>query len=467
MNQTSDVQVYRKVLNTGKSKALIAMVFNSENPLTLKQSLALANMHNEQLAMAGENYLQALINKNRAFAAFLPRISFAPVFMRQEKSALGAGNAGIAGFTPHRTTDVSVTGKLDLNPFRDLPVLKAAGYSEQMQRALLLDRRAVLMIDVAKTYFQVMHSEKQVQVLQYSIKVGQQSLRDILVKQKAGVVRSVDVFRIEDRLAKTRNSLILAKKDVKKGRAMLAFLIGVPAVNGPLTNGINVPSTNWRIKALLKPADTHRQDLIAAREQVKVAAAELKAAWGEYFPSVSLNLAYYLSRDTFPNDVDWTSLLRVNIPIFSAGLVHADVRTAYSRLRQARLAESYISRKVLKDLRVAVENLNRDREEINQVDIQVKAAQEELHQADAGLKAGLGTELEQMTAKDGLLSAEFALSTVMFNENIDYLSLLRATGMLNPDISVKLPSSEKTFHGTNAHEANLNLPRIRPENHKF
>ena len=268
------------------------------------------------------------------------------------------------------------------------------------------------------------------------------------MKQKAGVARPVDVSLTEAQLAKTRNTLIQAEDDVKNGRAMLAFLIGVPEVNGPLTDGLTVPSMDWQIEPLLKLASTHRQDLIAEHERVKVATATLEVAWGKYFPSVSLNLTHYLSRDTFPSDVDWTSLIQVNVPIFSAGLIHADVRTAYSRLRQARLSELYVQRQGLKDLQMAVENLRRDDQLIDQLDIQVKSAQEGMRQADAAFDAGLGTNLERLIAQDELLAAELAISTARFDRNVDYLRLLRVTGTLTPDISARLSSAESNFHET-------------------
>jgi outer membrane protein TolC len=440
VNQESDIQLYRDVLDAGKSEA--SDRFHPEDPLTLMDALRLANAQNEQLAMAGEDYLQTLIDKDRAFAAFLPKISLTPTFMFQGKTALAPDNPLIAEFEPVQATDLPATGNFDLHPFRDVPALQAAGNYAEMHRALLLDRQAILMLDVSRIYFQVMHSEKQVAVLRHSIDVARLRLKDILVKQQAGVARPVDVALTEAQLAKTQSRLIQAENDVKNGRAMLAFLIGVPEVKGPLTDGLIVPTTDWRIEPLQKLADANRQDLIAEHERVNVATAALEAAWGKYFPSVSLNLTYYLSRQTFPDDVDWSSLIQVNVPIFSAGLIHADVRAAYSRLRQARLAESYAQRQILKDLRTVVENLRNDDQQIDQLGIQAAAAQEGLRQADAAFNAGLGTNLERLVAQDALLSAELDLSTAQFNRNIDYLRLHRVTGALNPDLSVALPSSE-------------------------
>ena len=444
VNQPRDVQVYRQILDSGKSGQSAQV--HTGNSLTLTDALELANANNEQLAITGEHYLQALIDKDRAFAAFLPTISVTPTFIHQGQTALAADNPLISAVAPADATDVPVVGNMNLQPFHDVPALQSAGFVAQMQRAMLLDRQAILMLDVAKTYFQVLHSEKQVGVLENSIKVAQQRLKDIQMKQKTGVARQVDVSLVESQLSKTHYRLIQATDDVHNSRAMLAFLIGIPEVDGPLTDDLSVLATDWQIESLLPLADANRQDLNAERERVKAASAGLEAAWGEYFPSVSLNLTHYMSRNTFPADVDWTSLIQVNIPIFSAGLIHADVRTAYSRLRQAKLAESYVQRQVLKDLRIAINNLRGDDQQINQLDIQVKAAREGLRQADAAFNAGLGTNLERLVAQDEFLSAELALSTARFNRNVDYMRLLRVAGVLNPELSYTLPSAENDFH---------------------
>ena len=438
VNQARDVKLYRNVLDNDISQQ--EATFQPDTPLTLKQALLLANANNERLAIAGEDYLQSLINKNRAYAAFLPKIAFAPAFMRQEKTDLGSTNPLIAAIVPEKTTNVMGVGSMDIRLIQDIANVRGAGASIQMQKAVLLDQQAQLMLDVAKTYFQVLYSEKQVAVLEHSLAVSEKRLEDIRVKHKAGVARSVDVSLTEAQSSKTRTDLIRAQEDVKISRAMLAFLINAPEVNGPLVDNLDVPATEWQLDPLLLFTESHRQDLMAAHEQVKVAAAGLEAAWGKYFPSVSLNLTHYFSRDTFPTDVDWTALLQVQVPVFSAGLIHADVRTAYSRLRQAKLMESNIQRLVVKDLRVGVENLKRDDAQIREIGIQVKAAKEGLTSAENAYSNGLGTNLERMVAQDGLLSANLALSTAQYAQDIDYLTLLRMTGTLSPDLSKDLPS---------------------------
>jgi outer membrane protein len=445
VDQAREVQTYRKVLDAGQTQP--PAPFAPDESVTLKRALALANANNEQLAESGEDYLQALIDKDRAFARFLPTIRFAPSYMRQEKSSIAAGNSLVSSILRTETLDAPLQGDLNVSPFQDAPVLWAAASSAEKQRALLLDHQAVLLLDVAQTYYQVMRSEKQVQVLENSVQVQQQRVNDMDVQRRAGVARPVDVAQSEAQLAGTRNGLIRARNDVRNGRAMLAQLMGVPAVEGLLAGGFEVPSENRPVDRLLPLADTHRQDLQAARMQVKAAAEQLEAAWGGYFPSVSLNLTRYLYRESFPDDVDWTGLIQVDLPIFSAGLVHANVRTAYSRLRQAHQAESGLRRLVLRELRVAVEDLTSDGQQIDQLGIRLTAAREALRQADAAYWAGLGTNLQRLIAQDQLLSAELALTEEQFNHIVDYLRLLRVVGVLDIGLT-PLPPAAGGDHAT-------------------
>lgn len=441
VDQSREVQLYRQVLDAGQTPPTAS--FSADAPLPLKRALALANANNEQLARAGEDYLQALIDKDRAFARFLPTLRFAPSYMRQEKSSMGGDNPLVGKILREETLDAPLKGEANLNPLQDVPHMRSAAASAEQQRALLLDAQAILLLDVAQTYYQVMRSEKQVQVLAHSVEVQQQRVSDMEVQHRAGVARTLDVAQSQAQLAATRSTLIQARNDTLNGRALLAQLLGVGAVEGPLVGGFEIPVENRPIDSLLVLADAHRQDLQAARMQVNAAAQQLESAWAGYFPSVSLNLSHYLYRESFPDDVGWTGLLQINLPIFSAGLVHADVRTAYSRLRQANLAERALRRAVLRQLRVAAENLSSDQEQTAQQEIRTAAAREALRQADAAYQAGLGTNLERFVAQDQLLAAELALAEERFNHIVDYLRLVRTVGLLDTGLRPLPPEARQ------------------------
>ncbi len=192
VDHAREVQTYRKVLDAGQDRP--PEPFSPGAPLALRQALALANANNEQLASAGEAYLQALIDKDRAFARFLPTLRFAPSYMRQEESSIGGGNPLADEFLRTETTDAPLEGALHLAPLRDLPALKAAGASAEQRRAFLLDRRSILLLDVAQTYYQVVRSEKQVGVLEHSVEVQQQRVKDMEVQRRVARVGLVLLY---------------------------------------------------------------------------------------------------------------------------------------------------------------------------------------------------------------------------------------------------------------------------------
>lgn len=433
ISQKREMEIYQSVLEAGQIAP--SEVFNPTDPLTLQEALGIANTHNETLALSGENYLQTLINKDRAFARFLPTIVFTPSFMRQEKTSLAAENPLIEKFSREQTVNLPVEGVVSTAPFSDIPAVGQAAYSAEMQRALLLDGRAVLLLDVAQTYYQVLRSENEIDVLSHSVDVQTRRVSDIRARNKAGVARRLDVSQAEARLAETRAAVIQSENDAKNGRAMLALLLGVPDVKGKLTDGFEVPTGEWPMASLIDQAMTHREDLYASHARVYAAAKQLQAAWGEYFPSVSLNLTRYLIRESFPEDVDWTVLLAVRIPIFSAGLAHADVRTAYSQLRQANFSDSLLRRRIVKELRSAREDLIDTDRRIKEIDIQISAAKDATHQAEAAFRFGTATNLEVITARDEQLNAELAGTGARFERAVNYLRLLRAAGCLDTTLA--------------------------------
>ena len=141
------------------------------------------------------------------------------------------------------------------------------------------------------------------------------------------------------------------------------------------------------------------------KPSVEAAIYTFDAAIAEYYPSVSLNITGYLFRENFTDASKWTALLQVNLPIFSAGLIEADVRTAWSKLRQAALQESLIRRQIEQEVRTRHQNLLTSTSKLRELDAQIKAAAEAYRQAQAETRAGTGIFLNEITAQAVLSTA--------------------------------------------------------------
>jgi outer membrane protein len=432
VDQAREVATYRAVLDGPDPTT--APVIPIDGPLSLVDALRLANAHNEQLAIRGEDYLQALIEKNRAAGAFLPTIGLSGSYSLQD-----AGDGFIVDDNfleiDNATDQTSLSANAGMNVFNgggDVATLKQRAATAEQRRNLVLDEQASVLLNVSQTYYGVIQSERSAEVLENTILLQEERVRDTTTRVELGIARPLDQAQSQADLASTRASLVEVRNNVDTGRATLAFLIGQEAVDGPLIDAYDVPEVVVGRDEWQGIANDHRPDLAAAIKQVEAARHRVDAAFAQYFPSVSIDFQQLLYVD--PDSTgDWSGALIANLPIFSAGQIEADVRTAWSQYRQAALNESSVRREIRQDVRNALTDFSASRQRIIELDAAVIAAREAYRLADESYRLGNATNLERLDAQDTLLNAELQLVREQFAHKSDYLALLRAVGLLDAD----------------------------------
>ncbi len=468
VDQKAEVAQYRKELD--RAVPLPSNQEPANGPFRLIQAMALANQNDEALGLRGEDYIQALINKSRAVANFLPTVSFAPNYTVEDRptgsassgtgpagtgigsgnTAGGTGSSGTAsvasgGFAGHGNLNTRFEAPVvgNINLFRggqDIANLKVADFTIEQRRQLLLDTQQTVMINVAQVFYQVLRSEKQVEVLRNSLKVQDARVRDVEGQLANGLSTKLAVAQARSQAGATRATLSQAEGDVSNGRLQLANLVGTPGVTTPLADDLRVPDQRPPVAEIEADAVAQRQDLLAAQSQLRAARAAVDAAVAEYYPSISLNVSGFLYREFYGDASKWAAVFQGNLPIFSAGLIRADVRAAWSRLRQAALNESSVRRQAITDVEQSYQNLLTAERRLRDLQDEVAAADEALKQAQSALTNSLAIELDVLTAQDQLLNAELALASAQFDRSIFYLDLLRATGDLPKRLNMTLPT---------------------------
>jgi outer membrane protein TolC len=201
---------------------------------------------------------------------------------------------------------------------------------------------------------------------------------------------------------------------------------------------------------ILHWAARDRPDSRAPESAVEAARQQVEVALGAYYPSLTLDVNAYLYRESIPTDSAWNALLSARIPIFQAGLIRADVRTAWSLLRQAMLDAALARRQSAQQVRTAYENFTASAQTLAALATQVQAAQAALQQAEASYRVGLATNLERLTAQNTLLSAQLQQASAAYDQKVFYLDLLRATGRLSvmPDQTALAPPASPATQPT-------------------
>jgi outer membrane protein TolC len=424
VDQKSEVEVYRGLLDLGPVEPI-----RHDAPLSLRGAVAHANDVNEELSIEGEAYVRALADRRRSTAALLPELDgFGDLAVRENVGG-GASSDNIAFDAGLRARYTLLSGMTDVN------LIRAATLTAEERLWLLLDLRETLLLDTASAYYTILLAERRVRVLESSLAVQEERLRDIRGRREAGFARPLDVAQIEAQASETRVSLLDARNDELVARAALGLLTGLDVRARALSDGFDPPVALPTQEELLEAAIANRQDVSAARARAASARRNVDAEIGRYYPSVTVNLDYFLYRESTPDDRAWAGILSANLPIFSAGRIDADVREAWSFFREAVLNHSHVRRRVVRDVEVAVADLVLTRERVTETTKQVASAEEALRQAEAAYGAGLGTNLERIAAQDQLLSAQLRAATEEYTAKLSYLVGARAAGMLTPTLT--------------------------------
>jgi outer membrane protein TolC len=425
VNHEQDVTAYRHVLDDDAIEPRL----DADGSLSLKTALALANRANESLALEGEAYVRVLLEKRRAVASFFPTVDLAPSYSVRERQGGGGIDADL---------DVPIESELTVfDGLRNVNTYWRQVYLIERQRDLLLEAQESLLFDVADVYYTVIRAQEQVRVLEASVTVQEERLRDVRGRQAAGVARPLDVAQTEAQFAATRVTLIEARRQVDSARSLLAFLVNRAVADLRLSDGYTPGDAVPPPEVLIQTARTQRSELAAAGRAIEAAQRDVKIAIGQYYPEVTIDLSAFLYRESVPTARSWESLLQVNFPIFRAGAIDADVRTAWSFLREAQLIEQQTRRRIARDIEQTTRDLIASRERLAELQVQQRAASEAFRQADASYRAGRGTNLERVTAQDALLQAELSLVTEAIDQKLLRLQLLRAAGILRETLLTK------------------------------
>lgn len=436
-DQQADVDAWRQQVALGE-----APLHPAGAPLPLATAVRLANDQNETIAIGGEDFVQACVARARVTASFFPEVDFSPTYIFREKAA-----SGVKFLDSSSLLDVPVHTQLSLfEGFRDQNRASAADLTVEQRRSLLLDLRETVVLEVVQAYYRVLRAEERAAVLERSLAVQQQRVREITARERIGTARALDRTQAEAQASRTTLDLITARNDARTGREALCLLTGTDVRSCPLHDDLVLPAGEPVASALLALAEQRRQDLRAAALAAEAARARVEVAFGQYYPSIGVSLDYFLARDSLPTDRDWTGLLTLHLPLFSGGRIAADVRQEWSSFRQEVSRYSLLRRTIRRDLAVALDQFATLGLRLEELRRQSAADAEALRQAEAGARAGLSTNLDLILAQFQLQRGQVDVVEAELQRKVAWLETLRVTGALTAgtvDVPVPPPPAPR------------------------
>jgi outer membrane protein TolC len=228
---------------------------------------------------------------------------------------------------------------------------------------------------------------------------------------------------------------------------MIAFarLIGLPQNTDIVFTEPLEPTVSQTVDEsdALRSAFERRWDLRSAEEQRTAAERALSAARGERLPSVSFNGDYGVS-GTHPNESHGNFVAQgtVNVPIFDGGRISGDIRQARATLRQRQAEYDDQKAKVEQDVRNALIQLRVAAGQVKLAESNRLYAQETLTQSRDRFGAGVTSTVEVVQAQQQQGSAENDYISSLFAWNLARLSLARAIGNAETELTTLFPGEK-------------------------
>jgi len=428
---TSSNEVYRRFEKDGRLH------------LSLSDCLNIALQKNHDIRLAQEVLAQAEAKITQARAAMLPFFGAEAFYSRLDKELGFAMGPQSLTFMDR---DIYKAGVVVQQPIfmggRLIAAHKAAQYSRDAQAQ---EKKTI----EEEITFQVTRAYRTVQVAEVFQKVAEEALNlleahehDVTILVEKGANPEIDLLRTRTELANAQTELNAANNAVDLAHSALKNLLVIPLEETvSLTEALGrLPKPEEELSSLTELALAQRPELSAIASKIAAAEQALKAARGEYMPSIALEGRYEYMKGDFRDlkgGDHWTVGMVAQLPIWNWGKTTAKVREAQSQLSQARIEHDKTKDRIRLEVREAFLNLGKAEKNIEAAESALKAAREAYRHARVRYRAGEGTNTDVLDARTALTRTEANHTQALFDYNVALAAIKRAVGEMvvkRPDI---------------------------------
>lgn len=380
--------------------------------LSLYDAYALAVVRTETLAIQGEGVVQAEAKKRQALGVFLPK-----VYLRAAK-ALPDNSDNPPSST---STGVNLYARQPITTgLQEWSQLKAASSEIKTARYRLANGAGLLLLDVASSYYRVLHIEKSLENSMQILDHYKQILIELNRRVAVGKSRRSEVLRTNTEMYKVEASVKALQDDLSRSRLDFAFVTG--ALPGSRLGGPDMLPDALIKQENIKALAAGRWDVKAASEEVEAAKSRLCAAWGGHLPSLYLEGTYRIYQEHRAGR-DYYGAIGAELPLFGGGIPAAQVKVAESLKRQAELTMEQTLRAAEKDIAAALQRWEFSGREVEAYRKALRSAEENYRVTSDEYRMNLVTILDVLTSLNLMQSAKDDYEGAVLQHALDRLLL--------------------------------------------
>ncbi|MFK4003396.1 efflux transporter outer membrane subunit [Qipengyuania sp. NPDC077563] len=350
------------------------------------------------------------------------RLGSAAALLRAERSDLVPSVDGTteAGVSLSSDSEITTTAGLfglfnpDING-RLAAEVRAAAADYAEAEYLLADQRRIVAAAIASQYIEYRRTGAQLELLEQSTDLQEQTLRIVTLRFEAGLAANLDVRRAAADLAQTRARRGLIEIARNEAQNALAVLLAEPpgAFSVPDTGEADIPDYRLGPPAGV-PADLlrRRTDILAAEARLAQAAATIGIERADLRPSLTIPGTLGIGDGTFDGlfgDFLIGIGAALDLPLFDGGRRRAEVAAAEFEA-QARLAEyNAIFLNALGEVENALVAIEAYRQRSDALSVAIEESETALSQSNALYREGLASLFDVLDAQRQLIASRQSL----------------------------------------------------------
>lgn len=413
--------------------AIVTAQAPSASPLTLKQAIETALDNSVGVLLARSDVDDADAARARRFAALLPHAVGTSLVNRQNRNlaALGISIPGLPSVVgPFSYVDFRVSASepiIDRQAFHDW---KATVKQEESTRLTYQDVRDVIVRQTAGIYLACATAAAQVEAATARVETSR-ALEQLARDQRSqALATGVDVVRAQVQLARDRQSLLVAENASQTSLLALARFIGLDlgapmALAEPLTfRHVDVPDIGRAIHEALDARSDYRA-LLTERDALT---EQRQASRARRLPKLAV-MADYGALGPNLTSMPGTGQIQatLSIPLFDPDRT-AEERELESRIQRVTIQLTDLARGIQQDIRTAVLDTQSAEEQVHVADAGVSLAVQELTLTEDRFRNGVSDNVEVVTAQDALARARDDRIAALARHADARMALARALG---------------------------------------
>ena len=327
------------------------------------------------------------------------------------------------------------------NNVLDLTALNNYRSAREASRATELsaeDARDLVVLAVGGAYLQVIAAKAKVDSARAQLDTANTLFGQTAQQRAVGVVAQVDVNRSQVQALTQQQRLISLQNDLAKQKINLARLTGLPPSDlYDISDDVPFsPAPAITQEDAVKQALAQRSDLKAAEAQIRAAERAKSAARAERLPTFSVTADYGVI-GTNPSQSHGTFAIAgtIRIPLWQGGRTEGNMEQVEAALVQRNAELDDLKGRIESEVRNAYLDLQAATSQVELALKNIQVSEQNLDLTRQRFEAGVSDNLEVVQAQESVVVARQDYINGVFAHNVAKLSLARALGRADEDLT--------------------------------